>query len=139
MIPSPHPLTPEVNLEMSGSHMVNMNYVQMNTKKERKKTNRSIIITSVFPLDTLWKAEQKASCRVIPAQATISQQEPQCYQNIYFLVIRHNTTVHTHTWSNENKTQRDYMGHLNTFSESKINLKESETHICQELQATKDF
>lgn len=37
MIPSPHPLTPEVNLEMSGSHMVNMNYVQMNTKKEKKK------------------------------------------------------------------------------------------------------
>lgn len=37
MIPSPHPLTPEVNLEMSGFHMVNMNYVQMNTKKEKKK------------------------------------------------------------------------------------------------------
>lgn len=37
MIPSPHPLTPEVNLEMSGFHMVSMNYVQMNTKKEKKK------------------------------------------------------------------------------------------------------
>jgi len=42
MIPSPHPLTPEVNLEMSGSHMVNMNYVQMNTKKEKKNLPNSL-------------------------------------------------------------------------------------------------